>query len=284
MNLNKTLLSAAVAATLSGAVIAPAQADVIEMNYDGLFTMLDPAGLVFQNKSYPYYGDPTWGYGLRTQVKGTMVFDTDTGYGTGTVTGAADAGGYAGTAGFPFANAGNAVASGIEMQAQPNSTLVIGNMNFNWNGSDITTQIVLDAAGMFSALGAGVFGVGDTLGQGGNVPCTTTGVSCATPASESSLPKGKYPIGPSPIATSTFNTAGQTGFGTPLTALSLGTDDAIGGSPMDNGPFIDYNANFDMTSITMTNYTPTVPVPAAVWLFGSGLLGLVGIARRRKQA
>ena len=27
-----------------------------------------------------------------------------------------------------------------------------------------------------------------------------------------------------------------------------------------------------------------IPVPAAVWLFGSGLLGLVGIARRRKAA
>ena len=25
-----------------------------------------------------------------------------------------------------------------------------------------------------------------------------------------------------------------------------------------------------------------VPVPAAVWLFGSGLLGLIGIARRKK--
>jgi hypothetical protein len=25
-----------------------------------------------------------------------------------------------------------------------------------------------------------------------------------------------------------------------------------------------------------------IPVPAAVWLFGSGLLGLVGVARRRK--
>lgn len=29
---------------------------------------------------------------------------------------------------------------------------------------------------------------------------------------------------------------------------------------------------------------PAVPVPAAVWLFGSGLLGLVGIARRKKSA
>ncbi|RRQ21596.1 VPLPA-CTERM sorting domain-containing protein [Thiohalobacter thiocyanaticus] len=27
-----------------------------------------------------------------------------------------------------------------------------------------------------------------------------------------------------------------------------------------------------------------VPVPAAVWLFGSGLAGLVGIARRRRNA
>jgi hypothetical protein len=27
-----------------------------------------------------------------------------------------------------------------------------------------------------------------------------------------------------------------------------------------------------------------VPIPAAVWLFGSGLLGLIGIARRKKAA
>ena len=29
-------------------------------------------------------------------------------------------------------------------------------------------------------------------------------------------------------------------------------------------------------------YVNAIPVPAAVWLFGSGLLGLVGVARRKK--
>ena len=30
-------------------------------------------------------------------------------------------------------------------------------------------------------------------------------------------------------------------------------------------------------------YVNPVPVPAAVWLFGSGLIGLIGIARRKKS-
>jgi hypothetical protein len=33
-----------------------------------------------------------------------------------------------------------------------------------------------------------------------------------------------------------------------------------------------------------TTTPPAVPLPAAVWLFGSGLLGLVGVSRRRKAA
>lgn len=35
-------------------------------------------------------------------------------------------------------------------------------------------------------------------------------------------------------------------------------------------------------SITMSNNISAVPVPAAAWLFGSGLIGLVGMARRKK--
>jgi len=34
-------------------------------------------------------------------------------------------------------------------------------------------------------------------------------------------------------------------------------------------------------SATYTMETTVIPVPAAVWLFGSGLLGLIGIARRK---
>jgi len=34
-------------------------------------------------------------------------------------------------------------------------------------------------------------------------------------------------------------------------------------------------------TLTVSSGTPTVPLPAAVWLFGSGLLGLLGVGRRR---
>jgi hypothetical protein len=42
------------------------------------------------------------------------------------------------------------------------------------------------------------------------------------------------------------------------------------------------DAYFD--NITITTDVSAIPVPAAVWLFGSGLVGLVGVARRKKAA
>jgi len=36
--------------------------------------------------------------------------------------------------------------------------------------------------------------------------------------------------------------------------------------------------------LNLTGTISAVPVPAAVWLFGSGMIGLVGVARRRKAA
>jgi hypothetical protein len=43
---------------------------------------------------------------------------------------------------------------------------------------------------------------------------------------------------------------------------------------------LDVNGNLTLTG----NTTSAVPLPAAVWLFGSGLMGLVGVSRRRKIA
>ena len=39
--------------------------------------------------------------------------------------------------------------------------------------------------------------------------------------------------------------------------------------------------NYVGASITITTPEGIVPVPAAVWLFGSGLVGLIGVARRK---
>ncbi|MGB5259033.1 MAG: VPLPA-CTERM sorting domain-containing protein [Gammaproteobacteria bacterium] len=41
-------------------------------------------------------------------------------------------------------------------------------------------------------------------------------------------------------------------------------------------------AGVDAGMALVVAHSSPVPIPAAAWLFGSGLIGLVGIARRRK--
>ena len=54
-------------------------------------------------------------------------------------------------------------------------------------------------------------------------------------------------------------------------------------TPFDFFGFSIESVNGTVVSTDIVN-TEVVPVPAAVWLFGSGLIGLVGIARRKKAA
>jgi hypothetical protein len=55
------------------------------------------------------------------------------------------------------------------------------------------------------------------------------------------------------------------------------------GGLIDGVNFGEYlGVNYDGANVTVT--TNEVPLPAAVWLFGTGLLGLAGVARRRNPA
>jgi hypothetical protein len=80
------------------------------------------------------------------------------------------------------------------------------------------------------------------------------------------------------------NPAGNNASTVFLLASTDNDGDGTLGIPMaQGGPFYDnqdggFNFNFNPQG-TMT----VVPVPAAVWLFGSGLMGLAGVARRKKK-
>jgi hypothetical protein len=290
MNIKKTLLATAVT-TAMGATAIEAQAEhgtdlrgIFVADWSGLFTILNQSGTGLQNSSYPYYGDPTWGNGFRTQVSGTMTFDLATGSGSATV------------GDFDFFAGGPAQATTISMQViDPVNGLVQANMGFNWNGNDgIPVSLILDARGFFGAISGG-FATSDTIDQ-----ATVAGYG-ALPASNG-MNKNKFPVGPVPMATTTLDTAlistasaacaadvaNGDANGNCLTlnpSSEIGViagDDGLGGSPMIDGPFAGFNANFDITSVHVTNVNP-IPVPAAVWLFGSGLVGLAGVARRRKS-
>jgi hypothetical protein len=55
--------------------------------------------------------------------------------------------------------------------------------------------------------------------------------------------------------------------------------DGVMGIPMQTGgPFAGFSANMTSTPDAV------IPVPAAVWLFGSGLMGLAAVARRKNTA
>lgn len=54
------------------------------------------------------------------------------------------------------------------------------------------------------------------------------------------------------------------------------------GTVMQNGPFF-HDAAGEYTTLSFEGTVSTVPVPAAAWLFGSGLIGLIGITKHKKS-
>jgi len=80
----------------------------------------------------------------------------------------------------------------------------------------------------------------------------------------------------------TFDVIGSDGASVTLNATSFGTQ-SFGTTFTGLTSFtLEYDISAQATFDNI-NFT-AVPVPAAAWLFGSGLLGLIGISRRKKSA
>jgi len=129
-------------------------------------------------------------------------------------------------------------------------------MLMDWSGnSNIDFVMVFDQGAVFgSGVGAFTDGVSSCglLGGGSGTNCLWDGPNLASAGA------------PSPTQMWTLTSIDADGDGTPGVPAAAG------------GPFSGKNFNLNL------NLSPVVvPVPAAAWLFGSGLLGLIGMARKK---
>lgn len=204
-------------------VTAPMDLNDIRAN-DGLLTVNSSGNQLIQNTSYPYYGNTTWYYGIRTPISGSLTIDTDSMTGVATILP------------FDFLGSGPLFVHDVTLSdagIDPNTghQLILANMQFDWNGNNnIDIETVWDVSGLFSAIDSGI-AEGDIITNG------------AIPSSSSIYLKGQYPIGSAPIATTTWNVSADGNL--PL------IDDSISGSPFRNGPFPNFNANFDITRLVV---------------------------------
>ena len=160
----------------------------------------------------------------------------------------------------------------ITMTRQTGTNLINGSVLVDWNVSENMELFVQwDATGLFNAIDYGLQ-AGDVLSgtdlyhdndasgtfTAGDTYLTDVG-SVATPYSDTLQLLPADMQGATPMA---------------------GTEASIG---FIDGPFPGIQGMLDIGSGNSLHVTSVsaVPVPTAVWLFGSGLLGLIGVARRK---
>lgn len=252
---------------------APAiQAAVIDFHFTGQFTAVDPTGNVFD---------------AQTPITSTFTYDTVTGIGESTALFVAT---------FSFIGMDTAFHD-ISIERVSGTNLLLGNLLVDFGTTQgIPVSLVWDASGLFNAIDIGLQAgdviSGTFLKRDGE---TDVDVGSALPATDGTVDAFGNTLnqGPAPLAMTTLNTtplcvptspgSGECLFN-PVTGAAPFIDDGIAGSPIIDGPFPGFNVNLDIgsgNSLTVLNVS-SVPLPSAVWFFGSGLLGLVGIARRKK--
>lgn len=157
-----------------------------------------------------------------------------------------------------------------------------------WQGADFfgqqfgfvnaPTSITLDATsitaewagGLSAEWGGSFFPMGDPDSAN---QCNTDGQGCGITLSGD-------------VTNTVTNPDGSTTFDFSLVGEHRVTawEDTEGGTAPSGSGFGGWNAQWELNGSGSTSAPAVIPVPAAVWLFGSGLLGLVGVARRKKSA
>lgn len=245
-----------------------AQATIYEFSYTGWFTLFDVNGNPMQNPSIPAEG-PMLGW--RTPLSGTGTWDDVAQFGTDDLN--------------PFQILGGTMtvdtvtANAIGDGNGGSGSLILGNATATWSGflgtfTGIPLSNVANLAGLFSAIDQGL-AVGDTI-TGGAIPASNDALF-----GDSTSGLFTAPLGGIPIASTFFNT-------TPINPPTMVDDNPSGGLPifadfvpgstMQTAPFTGFSGAFDVVELQVTGI---VPIPGAVWLFGSGLAGLLAYRRRR---
>lgn len=138
----------------------------------------------------------------------------------------------------------------------------LGNLQGFLGGLQSDTTTPFDGLGVKSLVGCGAlcdFSTGVSYSTTGGTPASSKYAIFGSPIDDRATAIG------SPIAL--YGLTGNTGTGT-VESYILGS------------AALSANGTLTLTG----NGTTPVPLPAAVWLFGSGLMGLVGVSRRRKAA
>ena len=136
-------------------------------------------------------------------------------------------------------------------------------------GTDLSDATILDLLSVQGTSGSGDIGTTVGFGTGGTVNNSpfTFNPSTAVP--------DLLVIGGWTVNLSTTSIAEQT-----TSILTLEGSGSISGNGFDLTP-TQWTLSANDTGSTYSMTVTAVPIPAALWLFGSGLLGLIGIARKK---
>jgi len=241
----------------SAVIPALSQASIINFDFTGGLVVAGSNGDIFLNQGQPV-----------TPIAASLTYDTVTGLGSS---------GLSITMSDPFLGT-PATFHDISMSLQSGTNVIAGQVLVDWGTSlNMPLDIKWDASGLLNAIGLGLQ-AGDVL-SGSTLYHDTNGngvqdagefvadISSATPYSDVLQQDPAYP---GPVALQ-----GTAPLAATSSSLGLGV----------STPFPGTRGYFDIGSGNSMHVTSvsTVPVPAAIWLFGTGLLGLVGTARRRTR-